>query len=64
MPIAARVGIARPTFAAPIASRMPRRVWPTHSPIGNAITSAIAMDASEIATCSARRIGMPVGPVQ
>ena len=50
--ITARLGSARPTFEALIARSEPRWRWPSQTPSGTAIASAIAIAAPDRITCS------------
>jgi hypothetical protein len=49
--ISARLGTARPTFEALMARNPPRPWCPSHSPIGMAITHAMAIAAAESFRC-------------
>ena len=65
MPMSASDGIARPRFATLIAMRSPRRVCPTHRPIGMAMSHGDQRaPASDSAMCSPIRTGIPFGPDQ
>src|SRR5436305_1579276 len=60
----ANEGMARPMLETLMATTLPRPRWPRIRPIGNPITTEVTTAATDMTTCSVRRLGMPFGPCQ
>ena len=58
----AKLGRARPTLETLMISSPKRRLWPSHSEMGTAMTMAAITATNEIWTCSRMRTVMPSLP--